>query len=46
MDTDETNSTYDVLFTNHTFQTFENNNIFVFLEPDKLSLDELETIVW
>lgn len=44
MDADEIDSSYDVSFTNHTFQTFENDNIFDFLESDKLSLDELETI--
>ena len=43
METDEIDSTYDVSFTNHTFQTFENDKIFDFLS-DKLSLDELETI--
>ena len=47
METDEIDSTYDVSFTNHTFQTFENDKILDFLESDKLqfsSLDELETI--
>ena len=44
MDADEIDSSYDVSFTNHTFQTFENKKIFNFFESDKLSLDELETI--